>query len=70
MSREFDVVTLTGAEYDELVDELAALKKDAARYRWLRGSPLDRGKCFSFDGLSLKCGADLDAAIDATMGKD
>mgnify|MGYP007071626778 CR=1 FL=1 len=51
MSRELDVVALTGAEYDALVDErddlqaeLAAererreaAEKDAARYRWLRG---------------------------------
>lgn len=53
-----------GSEIDH---DIAAALRDAERYRWLRGSPLQRGKCFSFDGISLKCGSDLDNAIDAAM---
>ena len=46
-------------------EKIEQLRKDADRYRWLRGAPLRRNECFSFDGLSLKQGRDLDAAIDA-----
>ena len=50
-------------------ETIKALWEDAGRYRWLRGAPLERGACYSFDGLSLKCGAELDAAIDAERAK-
>ena len=43
----------------------AELERDAGRYCWLRGVPLLRHDCFSFDGLSLKQGSDLDAALTA-----
>ena len=58
------------AENERLRAELAEAQRDAARYRWLRGSPLSGGSCYSFDGLSLKCGVDLDLAIDAAMAGD
>ena len=62
MSREIDVVTLTGAEYDELMDE----RDDAARYRWLKIN----ARRIDFAGLCVSDGAQLDARIDAAMSKD
>lgn len=62
MSREMDVVTLTGAEYDELMDE----RDDAARYRWLKIN----ARRIDFAGLCVSDGAQLDARIDAAMSKD
>ena len=59
MSREKDVVTLTGAEYDELMDE----RDDAARYRWLKIN----ARRIDFAGLCVSDGAQLDARIDAAI---
>ena len=62
MSREMDVVTLTGEEYDELMDA----RDDAARYRWLRDRwfmPFSALPWCGPDGYT----GDLDAAIDAAM---
>jgi hypothetical protein len=68
MSREFDVVMLTGAEYDAIVDErddlreaLDAAKRDAERYSWLKRNAR---RC-DFAGLCVSDGAQLDARIDA-----
>lgn len=57
MSREMDVVTLTGEEYDELLHE----RDDAARYRWLKIN----ARRIDFAGLCVSDGAQLDARIDA-----
>ena len=62
MSREIDVVTLTGAEYDELMDK----RDDAARYRWLKIN----ARRIDFAGLCVSDGAQLDARIDNAMSKD
>ena len=59
MSREMDVVTLTGAEYDELMDQ----RDDAARYRWLKIN----ARRIDFAGLCVSDGAQLDARIDAAI---
>jgi hypothetical protein len=54
-----DVVTLTGEEYDELMDA----RDDAARYRWLKIN----ARRIDFAGLSVSDGAQLDTRIDAAM---
>ena len=61
------------AEIERLRAEVAALTKDAERYRWLRDA--ERGDWFwsiyeddGHGGLQLKSGADLDAALAAKEG--
>ena len=53
----------------DLEQQLAEALKDAERYQWLRGTPLLRHECFSYDGLSLKQDRELDEAIDAAIGR-
>jgi hypothetical protein len=51
-----------------LIDELAALRKDAERYRWLRAH--GDNHCTEKDGYggqTLKMGDCLDVAVDAAM---
>lgn len=58
----------------EAADEIERLRRDAERYRWLRSA--DTGPAAVWDLMSdtvnpqymtLKCGADLDAAVDKAM---
>jgi hypothetical protein len=55
-----------------LLEFAESLRKDAARYRWLRH--IETGPAAIWDvvcddtrQMTLKCGGDLDAAIDAAM---
>ena len=66
MNKKINMVTLTEAEYDKLVDERDALQKDAERYRWLKIN----ARRIDFAGLCVSDGAQLDARIDAAMSKD
>ena len=63
MNKKINMVTLTEAEYDKLVDERDALEKDAARYRWLKIN----ARRIDFAGLCVSDGAQLDARIDAAI---
>lgn len=58
----------------ELIAEVESLKKDAARYRWLRDSkrfddedPLGQLACGETEGEDLLFDSDLDHAIDMYM---
>ena len=58
-----------GREAQERDDELAALRKDAARYRWLRNRK--PGGTYRIAGLVYSDGnAAFDAAIDAAMAAE
>lgn len=70
-----------GSEIRQLVDQLQASQKDAARYRWLRSQPnnTDAPRIDVVHWLpedeSANCGEglrteDLDCAIDAAMEAD
>lgn len=62
--------TLERAEKAEA--ELAAARKDAERYRWLRLPPIDRGRETFHSRVCEVCseqGEELDAAIDALAAK-
>ena len=48
---------------DDLRAEVAALRQDAARYRWLKIN----ARRIDFAGLCVSDGAQLDARIDAAM---
>ena len=50
--------------------EYEALEKDATRYRWLRDSDHWPAAFASHDAPEPMHGPELDAAIDAAMGKD
>lgn len=53
--------------------ELAALRRDAERYRWLKSDDVPAGKdcpaAYMMDARCVLLGDDLDAAIDAAMGE-
>lgn len=68
------------SEWEQLVAERDALRKDAERYRWLRNPDIDIGpiaKGWQPDATAgfnyldtIKSGSELDDAIDAARAKD
>lgn len=55
-------------DHRKLMAEIAALKKDAERYRYLRNmSSVECCIQCGYDGIELRTGKLLDAAIDAAM---
>ena len=79
-SRNADAAFIAGANPAavlELISEVESLKKDAARYRWLRDESIDPGSVIdkkighSYVGdypiYEYRAGQELDDAIDAEM---
>ena len=52
---------------DELVEHIAEMRKDAGRYRFLRGDAPGVGHIVEDMHECALCGEDLDAAIDTAM---
>jgi len=50
---------------DEGADEIEQLRTDAERYRWLKAN----ARRIDFAGLSWSQGCELDARIDAALGR-
>ena len=49
---------------DALAARLAEAERDAARYRWLRDSPVEEVDCALLDRIPTEWDAAIDAAID------
>jgi len=53
---------VTFKDYDALVARLAEAERDAARYRWLRDSPVEEVDCALLDRIPTEWDAAIDAA--------
>lgn len=61
---------VAASNYDELASEVAWLRRDAERYRWLCTATMRDGKPYVFLNGRPISGAALDEAIDEAIAAD